>query len=90
MTGKKRKSKSKGVPASKRKRFDVSFSESGKDEVTQPTTSSHFFVGEGYKSWTKEDVAKKLEDNSLNRAAEKFKGKFKSFDFNIKSKKKLV
>ncbi|CAC5371035.1 SAMHD1 [Mytilus coruscus] len=73
MTGKKRKSKSEGVSASKRKRFDDSFSESGKDEEIQPSTSANLCVGEGYMAWTKEDVAKKLEDHSLNQAAKKFK-----------------
>lgn len=77
MTGKKRKSKSKsiGVPASKRKKSEVSISESVKEEDTQPSTSAHLFVEEGYISLTKEDVAKKLEDHSLYEAAKVFRGK---------------
>ncbi|VDI45704.1 Hypothetical predicted protein, partial [Mytilus galloprovincialis] len=75
MTGKKRKSKSKsiGVPASKRKKSEVSISESVKEEDTQPSTSAHLFVEEGYISLTKEDVAKKLEDHSLYEAAKVFR-----------------
>ncbi|XP_052062379.1 deoxynucleoside triphosphate triphosphohydrolase SAMHD1-like [Mytilus californianus] len=73
MTGKKRKSKSQEVFASKRKRSEVSFSESFKEEEPQPSTSGSLPVGEGYITWSEEDVAMKLEDYSFNNAAKVFR-----------------
>ncbi|CAC5395718.1 SAMHD1 [Mytilus coruscus] len=71
--GKKRKSKSIGVPASKRNRSDVSSSESVKEEESQPSTSASLPVGEGYETWSEEDVAMKLEEHSLDNAAKVFR-----------------
>lgn len=79
---KKRKSKSEGVPASKRSRSEVSISESVKEEESEPSTSASTSVGEGYETWTVEDVAMKLEEHALDNAAKLFRGKVLSVSRN--------
>ncbi|CAG2251441.1 SAMHD1 [Mytilus edulis] len=51
----------------------VEITSTKQEEDTQPSTSAHLFVEEGYISLTKEDVAKKLEDHSLYEAAKVFR-----------------
>lgn len=81
--GKKRKSKSEGVPSSKRNRSNVSLSESVKEDESQPSTSASLPVRGGYETWTVEDVAMKLEEHSLDNVAKVFRGKFLSISRNL-------
>lgn len=78
MRSRKRKSKSKRVSVSERKRSKVLFIESEKGDDSLPSPSDSLYDEKGHTTWamwSDEDVARKLEDHGLKKAAKIFRGK---------------